>query len=101
MKYLMLRLVFFVHWRRMRNRGIGKERVRCGRRVLLRGFRHGLDSERRIFSIITHPTCRLNPSFVFTARIGALLESFHVLKVLKPFFYPYSMTLNFIAVAMP
>src|SRR5712692_1147946 len=97
----MLQLGFSIRWKQTRSRRIGCERLSCERLGLPRGFLHAPDSERRIFSIITHPTCRLNPSFVFTASIGPLLESFQVLRVRYPFFFPNTITLSLRAVAMP
>src|SRR5881296_472175 len=97
----MLQDVFYAHLKQTRSRRTGSEKPSYGRFALPNGFRHALDSEWRIFSIIIHPTCRLNPSFVFTASIGALLESFQVLMVRYPFFFPNSMTFSFSAVAMP
>src|SRR6266702_3038381 len=65
----MLQDVFYTHLKRARNRRTGNERRTYGRLGLPRGFRHGLDSDRRIFSIKIHPTCRLNPSLLLMANI--------------------------------
>src|SRR6267143_3010170 len=97
----MLQDVFYAHFKQRRSRRTGSEKPSYGRLALPNGFRHAPDSERSIFSIIIHPTCRLNPSLVFTASIAALLESFQVLIVRYAFFLPNSMTLSFSAVAIP
>src|SRR2546425_13190121 len=85
----------------MRNLRIGNTRPPCERLAQHRGSRHALDSDPRIFSIITHPTCRLNPSLMLIVSIGLLPESFHVFIVRYPFFFLNSMTLSFSAVAIP
>src|SRR5207302_8430087 len=90
-----------IHFTRARGRRTGSEGPTCESLGLPRGFRHGLGSERRTFSIKIHPTCRLNPSLLLIASIEALPASFHVFMVRYPFFFPKSMTLSFGEVAMP
>src|SRR5437879_9767654 len=85
----------------MRNLRIGNTRRPCERLAQPRGSHHALDSERRAFCIIIHPTCRLNPSLMLIASIGLLLDSFHVFMVRYPFFFPNSLTLSFSAVGIP
>src|SRR5713226_8346707 len=58
-------------------------------------------SQARAFSIVIHPTSRLNPNFVLTASIEALLEAFQVFTLSYPFCLANSMTFSFNATAIP